>query len=225
MATIGRDGHRARLRQQYYETGFEDMSTRTLLELYLSLSIPRKDVKSLLYAVLNKYPTVTELFSATYDELMSIENMRSTTAMSILTLNEIINRAEKDENKLEKPIKRLIYARSIFDKTYNNEALAAVFMTGSLSAKSTLIMTDFSFNDRQTVSQITNKAVQSKASTVYIAHYIPCDNVVIGNDVDFLCDIKYALRELNIEIIDYIILTDTKDIIMSQNEKLRQLFG
>ena len=35
MATVGREGHRARLRQQYFDIGAEDISTRTLLELSL----------------------------------------------------------------------------------------------------------------------------------------------------------------------------------------------
>lgn len=225
MATVGREGHRARLRQQYYDTGFEDMSTRTLLELYLSLTVPRKDVKALLYAVMNRFPTLNELFNASYDELMSVDDMQSATAMSILTLNEIINRSEKDENRLDKPIKRLIYARSLFENNCTNEALAAVFMTGALSAKNAQVLTDFSLKDKETVALITGAAVQNNASGVYLIRLTPDEKPVIGDDIDFLCDVKYALRELNIEIIDYIILTGSNDIIMSQNKKLQMLFA
>ena len=97
MATVGREGHRARLRQQYYDSGSEEMSTRTMLELFLSLTVPRKDVKELLYAVMNRFPTLNELFNASYDELMSVKDMQNATAMSILTLNELINRSEKNQ--------------------------------------------------------------------------------------------------------------------------------
>lgn len=224
MATVGREGHRARLRQQYYDSGSEEMSTRTMLELFLSLTVPRKDVKELLYAVMNRFPTLNELFNASYDELMSVKDMQNATAMSILTLNELINRSEKNDSKLDKPIKRLIYARSLFENN-KHEALAAVFMTGALSAKDAQVMTDFSLKSKTTISQITSQAVQNNASCVYLIHFTPDENSAINEDVDFLCDIKYALRELNIEIIDYIILTESNDIIVSQNKKLRLMLA
>ena len=225
MATVGREGHRARLRQQYFDIGAEDISTRTLLELYISLTVPRRDVKELLYAVMNKFPTLTELFNASYDELMSVKHMQNATAMSILTLNEILKRSEKNESRLDKAIKRLIYARSIFENDYEHEGIAAVFMTGDLAVKDTITLHDFSLSNKSTVSKITNAAVQSNASSVYLVHFTSGNDAEMSEDIDFLCDLKYSLRQLNIEIIDYIILSGSNDIIMSQNEKLRLLLA
>ena len=42
---ISRDGHRARMRAAYLQGGGDAMPDHQLLELLLSISIPRKDVK------------------------------------------------------------------------------------------------------------------------------------------------------------------------------------
>ena len=43
---ISRDGHRARMRAAYLQGGGDAMPDHQLLELLLSISIPRKDVSS-----------------------------------------------------------------------------------------------------------------------------------------------------------------------------------
>lgn len=52
---ISRDGHRARMRAAYLQGGGDAMPDHQLLELLLSISIPRKDVKPIAYALINRF--------------------------------------------------------------------------------------------------------------------------------------------------------------------------
>ena len=50
-----RDGHRARMRAAYLQGGGDAMPDHQLLELQLSISIPRKDLKPIAYALINRF--------------------------------------------------------------------------------------------------------------------------------------------------------------------------
>lgn len=58
---ISRDGHRARMRAAYLQGGGDAMPDHQLLELLLSISIPRKDVKPIAYALINRFGSLEQL--------------------------------------------------------------------------------------------------------------------------------------------------------------------
>lgn len=49
MNNISHNGHRERIRAQYIANGIDNMPDHNVLELLLSISIPRKDVKPIAY--------------------------------------------------------------------------------------------------------------------------------------------------------------------------------
>lgn len=61
---ISRDGHRARMRAAYLQGGGDAMPDHQLLELLLSISIPRKDVKPIAYALINRFGSLEQVFAA-----------------------------------------------------------------------------------------------------------------------------------------------------------------
>ena len=50
-------GHRERLRQRFVEKGFAGFSDREILEYFICLCIPRKDVKPIAADLLKKFGT------------------------------------------------------------------------------------------------------------------------------------------------------------------------
>ena len=69
---ISRDGHRARMRAAYLQGGGDAMPDHQLLELLLSISIPRKDVKPIAYALINRFGSLEQVFAAGAADLQQV---------------------------------------------------------------------------------------------------------------------------------------------------------
>lgn len=219
-------GHRMRLRKKFFDEGKEALNKRDILEIYISLFVPQRDVKKLSYNILNHFESFEELLSASYDTLMNINGMTESAAASFLVLGELTKRAWTEPLYLDKPLKRLVYAHSVFEERNESDDMLGIFcMTTSFGMKKCEIIENFSFESTDTVSRIIRFCVGNKASTLFVARFSRHGNGrPTSNDIDLLSDIKVTLRDLNIETVDYLVLSKSGDTIMSQNEKLRQLF-
>ena len=58
------NGHRKRLRERFLKSGFKGFSEHEILELLLTLCIPRKDVKDLAKTLLKKFGSLRNVFDA-----------------------------------------------------------------------------------------------------------------------------------------------------------------
>ena len=226
MAENKRLGHRTRLRDRYFQDGVDALSKRNMLELFLSLTVPQKDVKRVLYGLMNKFPTLNNIFSATYDELMSVEGMNESSAMSILAASKLISRTKSDDTYLDKPIKRQIFAHSIFKNSGKGDKLGVVCMTSAYDQKCYTVFDDFDANDHSFVSKILQYAVKNSASTVYLIYYTPEKyDEEVGKKIDFLCDVKFALKEISVQLVDFIFLSNKNSVALSNSDKLCLLFN
>ncbi len=75
---ISRDGHRARMRAAYLQGGGDAMPDHQLLELLLSISIPRKDVKPIAYALINRFGSLEQVFAAGAADLQQVPGVGRT---------------------------------------------------------------------------------------------------------------------------------------------------
>ena len=68
-------GHRQRLRARFMATGGDGMPDYELLELLLALAIPRRDVKPLAKALLDKFGNYAGVITAEPDQLTAVKGM------------------------------------------------------------------------------------------------------------------------------------------------------
>lgn len=226
MAENKRLGHRTRLRDRYFQDGVDSLSKRNILELFLSLTVPQKDVKRILYGLMGKFSTLNNIFNASYDDLMSVEGMNESSAMSILIANNLISRSKSDDTYLDKPIKRQIFAHSIFKNSGKGDKLGVVCMTSAYNQICYTIFDDFDANDHSFVSKILQYAVKNSASTVYLIYYSPEKfDIDVGEKIDFLCDAKFALNEISVQLVDFIFLSNRNSVALSSSDRLCLLFS
>ncbi len=77
------DNHRQRLRQRYLDEGEQALTDQQLLELYLCLAIPRKDVNPLASRLLETFGSLSGVFSAPVEELAAMPGMGLASASAI----------------------------------------------------------------------------------------------------------------------------------------------
>ena len=101
---ISRDGHRARMRAAYLQGGGDAMPDHQLLELLLSISIPRKDVKPIAYALINRFGSLEQVFAAGAADLQQVPGVGEQTAVQILLVRDLNRRIHQNQNK---PVKHI----------------------------------------------------------------------------------------------------------------------
>lgn len=69
---LSRNGHRQRMRRTYLLGGMENAPDHNLLELFLSIIIPQKDVKQLAYDLINRFGSLEGVLNADANQLMNV---------------------------------------------------------------------------------------------------------------------------------------------------------
>ena len=77
------NGHRKRLRERFQKNGLKGFADHEILELLLTLCIPRKDVKTLAKILLKKFGSVRNVFDADRFALHSINGIGETSSTCI----------------------------------------------------------------------------------------------------------------------------------------------
>lgn len=81
-------GHRERLRRRFLLGGGRDMPDYELLELLLTIAIPRRDVKPLAKELIRKFGSFAEVVNAPLEELMLVKGVKENTAAVLRIVRE-----------------------------------------------------------------------------------------------------------------------------------------
>ncbi len=197
MAKHGRDGHRSRIKQAYLEHGGDKMTDVHLVELFLSLLIPRKDVKPIAYSLLNRFGKIENVFSASYDELISVDGIGDNTAVAIMIYGDLIRRATpEDSTNLLSKDGRIGYAKS---NSFGKENYNAVFVSPDGCALDNFQFEDF---DAITKNFILENTITHNCYAVFVIRY--GSQNMLHNDLLFVVQIKSLLKSIGVVFLDYI---------------------
>ncbi len=94
------EGHRQRLLDKLVKYP-ESLNDHELLELAYFFSIPRQDTNPLAHKTLRTFGSLSNVFSARFNELVSVDGVGKRSAELILLMSEILNRlVEKKDKKV-----------------------------------------------------------------------------------------------------------------------------
>ena len=82
-------GHRKRLRDRFLKSGFKGMADHEVVELLLTLAIPRKDVKEPAKALLARFGNLKGIFDAPLEELQAIPMIGSVAPVAFRIMREV----------------------------------------------------------------------------------------------------------------------------------------
>jgi len=88
---IDLEGHRARLRGRFQKSGFEGFHEYEIVELLLTLCIPRRDVKNLAKRLFNHFGSIRGLLDASEQELRQVEGIGEVTPVALRIIRETAN--------------------------------------------------------------------------------------------------------------------------------------
>lgn len=218
-------GHRARLKARFLADEGASMPDYELLELLLSLAIPRRDVKPLAKNLIAKFGNMCGVINAPSSELINVSGVGKNTALLIKAVALCGVRSgsatfnSRDESVFAFWPDFFEYCRQrIFEDT--QEYLHIFFFNDNLSLLGEKkIPKDVSYN--LSIKSIICEILRLNATQIVVANNRMSENEKINDeDMSFLQEIFDALLPLDIKILDYLIFFDKKVLSFSKSGRM-----
>lgn len=207
-------GHRERLWRRFLLGGGRDMPDYELLELLLTIAIPRRDVKPLAKELIRKFGSFAGVVNAPLEELMLVKGVKENTAAVLRIVRECSVRSSWQSLKgMDAPV------ISDFDAMVDYCRSAMAYQTVEefriIFLNSKLYVIGEEIQQRGTVDQVAihpreviKSAMMHGASAMILVHNHPSGIVTPSKaDMEITKRIKEAAEAVSIRLFDHLIIS------------------
>ena len=222
------EGHRERLRRRFEEFGGDALAPHELVELLLTFSILRRDVKPVAKTLLARFGSIAAMLDADASELRTVPGIGNVTPVLIRLVRELHVKHQAQE---------LLGAKTLATPAAVHEFVRSrlagrrdeIFLVIYLTTKNKLLkIVDIETNAEGTVDQaavyprkIVRKALECNASALILAHNHPSgDHKPSDDDLVLTNTIKDAFKHFDIRILDHIVVGDGNYYSFKENKLL-----
>lgn len=208
------EGHRERLRKRYIKSGLEGFNDYEVLELLLTYSIARKDVKPIAKKLIEKFGTIDDIAKSDVKSLLEVDGIGEGSAVFLKLIGDIALTLyrEKIEDKDILTIKSknslLSYLRGEIGYSPREE-----FKILFLDSSNKLIVSETLFYgtiDKSVIypREIVERVIKNRAKSVIFAHNHPSGSISPSKkDIELTQYMYDSLKLLEIRLLDHIIIT------------------
>lgn len=207
-------GHRKRLRERFVNSGIEGFGEHEVVELLLTLAIPRSDVKEPAKELLKKFGNLREILDAPPDELRSVEGIGSVTPIALKIIRSVatlyLQQSSEEEAVLNETGRIREFWRMRLGKQRNEVFDVAYLDSGLRLMRSGVERLAEGTTDRATVypRRVIEGALKHGASAVMLAHNHPNGNVAPSEQDKLITrSIVLAAEPLSLQIADHVIVS------------------
>lgn len=207
-------GHRERLRRRFLLGGGRDMPDYELLELLLTIAIPRRDVKPLAKELIRKFGSFAEVVNAPLEELMLVKGVKENTAAVLRIVRECSVRSSWQSLKgTDAPVISDFDAMVDYCRSAMAYQMVEEFRIIFLNSK--LYVIGEEIQQRGTVDQVAihpreviKSAMMYGASAMILVHNHPSGIVTPSKaDMEITKRIKEAAEAVSIRLFDHLIIS------------------
>lgn len=217
-------GHRQRLRERFLKSGLEGFASHEIVELLLTLAIPRRDVKQAAKALLARFGSLRGILDAPLLELRQVRGIGQVTPVALRIIRETANlylqqRAEAQAS-LATPEALYDFWRSRLGGLPNEVFQVAYLDTAYKLLRDGVETLEEGTLDRATVypRRVMETAVRRGAGALVFAHNHPNGNVKPSEqDKTLTRALVLAAETLQIKVLDHVIVS--KDDVFSFRRK------
>ena len=220
------DGHRDRMRKRFFENDLEGFASHEALELLLYSAIPRGDVSPLAHALMDRFGSLSGVFSAPAELLAQVDGVGERTAMLLRLVPQIAQKARLGdlERELALNTRERVgdYLLELFSRE-RNEAVYQICLDGKGKFLACRRLGEGSASAvNLDVRKIVQNAILYCASSVILAHNHP-SGVALPSQEDHAATlrVKAALESVDVRLEDHIVVADHDFISFSQSGFLR----
>lgn len=221
-------GHRHRLKERILKSDGTALPDYELLEAALFLSQPRRDTKPLAKELLKKFPSLTDVFLASPEELMAVKGMGSasvSTLKLILTITQRLGQETLQKRFSVANVESLARYCRLRLQDPKIEQFHVFFLDGHHQIITEQVLQVGTVD--QTVvypREVIKKALEVGASLLILSHNHPSGNCTPSQaDIELTRHIMEAGEKLGIEVYDHIIISALSHISMREARCLPQI--
>ncbi|MCR5506296.1 MAG: DNA repair protein RadC [bacterium] len=204
-------GHRERLRKKLLESNGDVFADYELLELLLTIVIPRRDVKPLAKELLKKFSTFAGVINAPTSELLKISGIGEATISAFKIINLSMARVLMDKVKESSVISNWQELINYCQLNIGNKQTEE-FHILYLDTKCHLIKDETHTTGTINTSsvyprEILKRVLEVGASSVIIVHNHPTGDTTPSNaDINITRKIKESLKTIDVPLHDHLIV-------------------
>jgi DNA repair protein RadC len=209
------EGHRARLRERFFNSGLDGFQDYEVIELLLTLGTPRKDCKDAAKALLHQFKTLQGVFEASPAELCKVEGIGRANSFGIRLIKAAADRYLEKRIIKKDPIHN---AKELFDYLYYNmkdkhrECFKVVF----LDAQNKVLATETLFEGTLTASsvyprEVVQAALNHRAAALIFAHNHPSgDPRPSSEDMAVTRQLVFACKVMGITVHEHLVIGENQ---------------
>jgi len=209
------EGHRERLRERFSNSGLTAFLDYEIIELLLTLGVPRVDRKRQAKEAIDKFKTLRGVLEAPPEELRKIKGITPYTIFVVKFVQELARRFLK-EQIVGKPYSKS--SREVFDYLYHSmrDLKKETFKVMFLNTQNQIINVEDLFEGTLNASavyprEIIAQAIKHNAASLIFAHNHPSGNPEPSdNDKQITRDLVFAGNIMQIKVLDHIIIGDNR---------------
>lgn len=198
------------MKEKFKRIGIDALEPHEILEMMLFYCIPQGDTNELAHILINRFGGFSEVFNASYDELLSVSGVGENTAFFIKFIPQLIS---------------MFTAKSYEGlQLTNSETMCKFFMTQFLGAnveqlrllclgddltfkKSVLISEGDACSTSVNIQKVVQSALSASSSRIVLAHNHPNSSCEPSKaDLAVHNELESVLKSLNIELVDNIVV-------------------
>lgn len=214
------EGHRARMRKRFRETGFEGFNEHEIIEMLLFYTCPRKDTNELAHILINEFGSIAGIMNADYEELIKINNITENTATLFKMIPKFLplyynSRPEEAVFTNSDALKKMF--STYFVGLTHEEFRLACFDNNLHMISNIMISSGAPSSTTVNIRKIVEETLRTKAAFTAVAHNHPQgDTLASAEDIEATKQINAAMRFIDVELIDHIIVCEDCSISLRQ---------
>ena len=220
--------HRSRLRKRFLTQGLNGFEAHNVLELLLFYSIPRQDTNPLAHRLIERFGSLSRVFDAPYEELLSVEGIGENSATLIKMIPHLARRYITDSEKSTAPYDTAKKLGEFFVGRFIGETVEVVLLA-MLDYKYGMIdcielhrgsVNSSYLNSRLIIEQMFSK----RAALAVLAHNHPYGMAIPSqDDIHTTRMIKQSLSVVDVCLLEHFVVADNRfmPIMVSPSGELR----
>lgn len=207
-------GHRQRLRQRFLRSGLSGFADHEVVELLLTLAIPRRDVKQPAKALLRGFGSLSGIMDATPAALQKVEGIGEAAAVALQVIREAavlyLQEASERAEVLSDPARLLDFWRMRIGGLKHEVFAVAYVDSGHRLLRDGVELLQEGTVDRAAVypRRVVEAALRRQAAGLVLAHNHPNGNVQPSqHDKLVTRAIVLAAETVGLRVVDHLIVS------------------
>jgi len=207
-------GHRQRLRERFRKSGLDGFADYEVVELLLTLAVPRSDVKQPAKALIAHFGNLRGILDAPIEELQAVKGLGSVTPVALKIIKEAatlyLQQSGEGQDSLADPSRLAAFWRMRIGALQNEVFQIAYLDSGYRLLRDGVETLEEGTIDRAAVypRHVIESALRRGAAALVLAHNHPNGHVVPSErDKVLTRAIVLAAETVDVKIIDHLIVS------------------